>query len=109
MLRAVTQRLVQGQFANWHSIRRVPISHWFIITLIVLSALTVVYTKQISRTLFIELQSLQKERDDLYVEWTQLLIEQSVFAAEVLIDETARQELNMISPEPAKIIMVKPE
>ena len=43
----------------------------------VLSALAVVYTKHESRRLFVELEQLTHERDELNIEWGQLQIEQS--------------------------------
>jgi len=36
---------------------------------VVLSALAMVYAKHQSRKLFIELQTLQKSRDDMAIEW----------------------------------------
>jgi cell division protein FtsL len=45
----------------------------------VLSALALVYTKHESRKLFVELETLTHERDELNIEWGQLQIEQSTW------------------------------
>jgi len=88
--------------------RYVPIWHISLMALVLSSALGMVYVKHQSRALFIELEELQQQRDDYYSEWTQLLLEQSVWDADVLVDKVARQQLHMINPAPQAIIMVKP-
>ncbi len=47
----------------------------------VMSAMALIYTKHESRKLFIELEQLTTERDELNIEWGQLQIEQSTWAA----------------------------
>ena len=46
----------------------------------VISAIALVYTKHESRKLFVELETLTHERDELNIEWGQLQIEQSTWA-----------------------------
>ena len=46
----------------------------------VLSAIALIYTKHESRKLFVELESLTQQRDELNIEWGQLQIEQSTWA-----------------------------
>jgi len=96
------------EFFSEKTIRYVPMWHILLMLLVLSSALGMVYVKHKSRALFIELQALQQQRDDYRVEWTQLLLEQSVWDADVLIDKVARQELQMTTPAPQSIIMVKP-
>jgi len=43
----------------------------------VMSAIALVYTKHESRKLFVDLETLTHERDQLNIEWGQLQIEQS--------------------------------
>jgi cell division protein FtsL len=72
------------------------------------SALGVVYIKQQTRVLFSELQMLQKQRDDLHIEQTQLMLEQSAWATYGRIDVIAHDKLSMILPSQNDIIMVHP-
>jgi len=95
-------------FFSEKTIRYVPIWHILLMILVLSSALGMVYVKHKSRALFIELQELQQQRDDYQIEWTQLLLEQSVWDADVLIDKVARKDLHMVTPAPQAIIMVKP-
>ncbi len=79
-----------------------------LLLLVVLSALAVVYSKHQSRKLFVELNSLQKSRDAMEVEWGQLQLEQSTWATSGRIEKLARQRLQMTQMEYKKIIIIKP-
>ncbi len=94
--------------------RVVPDRAWqggFVVVLslaVVLSALAVVYAKFQSRILFAELQSLSKSQDRMDVEWGQLQLEQSTWAAHGRIERMARQRLQMVLPEANQIVVVSP-
>ena len=75
---------------------------------VVVSALAVVFAKYQSRTLFVELQNLNKERDAMEVEWGQLQLEQSTWTAHNRIEGIARSRLEMVLPEPDQIVVVRP-
>lgn len=73
---------------------------------ILATAVGVVLSKHQSRKLFVELQGLQKARDDLDIEWNQLQLEQSTLATESVIDQAARTRLDMGIPAPDAVIYV---
>jgi len=75
---------------------------------VVLSALAVVYAKFQSRVLFVELQGLSKAQDRMDVEWGQLQLEQSTWAAHGRIERLAQQRLQMVMPEASQIVVVRP-
>lgn len=75
---------------------------------VVVSALAVVYAKYQSRMLFVELQSLNKARDAMDVEWGQLQLEQSTWTDHGRIEGIARSRLGMLLPEPDQIVVVRP-
>ena len=80
-----------------------------VLALIVLaSSLGVVYTKHQSRKLFVELDVLKKERDEMNVEWGQLQLEQSTLATHGRIERAAKKRLGMETPEYEQILIVKP-
>lgn len=72
------------------------------------SALGVVYTKYLNRNLHIQLEQLQDARDNLHVEWTQLLLEQGTLASDVRVEKIAREKLGMIVPSPKEIVVIQP-
>jgi cell division protein FtsL len=73
----------------------------------VLSALALVYTKHESRRLFVELESLTHERDDLNIEWGQLQIEQSTWATHARIEQVATDDLALVRPVASEIYVIE--
>lgn len=80
-----------------------------LLVLIAMSALMVIYSSHRSRHLFYNLQSLRVERDELQVEWGQLLLEQSTWSAYGRIESIATSELGMIVPEPQDLVIARPK
>ena len=77
-----------------------------LVVAVIVSAVSVVYVKHRSRVLFVELRSLEKERDRLHVEWSQLAIERSVWATHDRIEGMARRELAFAEPTPDRTEVV---
>ena len=73
----------------------------------VLSALALVYTKHESRKLFVELEALTHERDQLNIEWGQLQIEQSTWATHARIEQVATEDLALVRPEATEIYVIE--
>lgn len=71
------------------------------------SAFGVVYSKHLSRQLYIDLQKLETERDRMEVEWGQLQLEQSTLATNGRVENMARRKLNMRIPDEQSVVMVK--
>ena len=59
------------------------------------SALGVVYAREQNRRLFVEYTQLQKDRDDLNVEFGRIEIEQATWAETNRIDQVARGQLGL--------------
>ena len=78
-----------------------------LLCLVLLTALGVVWTRHESRVLFVQLTSLQNQRDDLNVEYGRLELEQATWAEPRRIDEEARAKLGMLTPAPADIQLVR--
>ena len=72
------------------------------------SALGVVYAKHEARSRFVELQRLTKERDNLDIEWGQLQLEQSTWAANSRVENVARDDLHMFTPQVSDLRIVQP-
>lgn len=74
---------------------------------VVLSAVTVIFAAYDYRHLFHEHQQLIQQRDDLQVEWGQLLLEQSAWAANNRVEVQAIRKLDMKVPAPEQIEIVR--
>jgi cell division protein FtsL len=73
----------------------------------VLSAMALIYTKHESRKLFVELEQLTHERDQLNIEWGQLQIEQSTWAQHARIEQVATEDLSLVRPEATEIFVIE--
>ena len=71
------------------------------------SAIGVVYARQQSRLVFVELSRLGNERDDLNFEFGRLQLEQATWAENNRVEQIARGKLGMVSPSAAETIVIK--
>ena len=71
-----------------------------------MSALEIVIAHHHSRKLFVDIQALEKIRDELNEEWTRLLLEQSTWATDLRIETLAHNELDMQSPGLNSIVVL---
>ena len=78
-----------------------------LVVLIFGSGMAVVYLTHQNRQVFNEIQQLRNEANDLDVQWGQLLIEQSTFGLEGLIEQAAAEQLQLIVPESEQVVVVK--
>lgn len=78
------------------------------VVLAVGSAVSVVYSVQVSRQLVNELQSLQRESERMQVQWGQLLLEKSTWGSYARVEQTARGQLDMYLPSVQEIVVVAP-
>ena len=72
------------------------------------SAIAVVWARQVSRELFVQLTRLQVQRDQLNVEFGRLELEQATLAEPSRIEALARDKLGMVNAAPADIKLVRP-
>ena len=72
------------------------------------SALGVVYARQKHRQLFIEINGLQRDRDDLNIEFGRLQLEQATMAETNRIEQIATGKLGMFTPTGKDIVVVRP-
>lgn len=75
--------------------------------LVITSAIFVVYAKHLNRVNFAELQNQQKIRDEKNIEWGQLQLEESTFAASSEIEKRARKKLKMRQPRASEVVMIQ--
>jgi len=85
-----------------------PAALLLLLLLVVVSAVCVVYAKHEGRMLFIDLQSLENERDDMDVEWGQLQLEQSTLTTQGQVESAARDRLGMVVLSADNMVIVRP-
>ena len=82
---------------------------WFplLLTLVLGSALTVIYVKHQSRVLFAELRSVQKQQDRQVIEWGRLQLQNSTLATHSNVESRARKDLEMRLPEKVELVRLR--
>ena len=75
--------------------------------LVLLLALSLVYTRVTTRSLYLQLQAAQEQRDNLNVEWGKLLLQEARYAEPRFIEKVARRQLGMVFPSQEQISVVR--
>jgi cell division protein FtsL len=73
---------------------------------VVASAIWIVDVEHRSRQLFIETENLNRDLDELQIEWGQLQIEQSTLGTHSRIEVLARQRLLLTEPSDNQLVVV---
>jgi len=96
--RVINQSSVfQGKLARVHVTRQVYLQTITII-LILVSALSVVYTINMHRMTCSELQFAEQQAHQLQLQWGQLLLEQASLATPARVEKLATEKLYMVWP-----------
>jgi len=82
--------------------------HALLVLLVLVSAVSVVYARHQGRKLFIDLQALGKERDNMDIEWGQLQLEQGTLTTQGQVERAARDRLGMVNLSADNMVIVKP-
>lgn len=79
-----------------------------LVSLLLGSALAVIYSKYRTRLLFIEIQKQERELDKEAIKWGQLQLEITTLTAENRVEIEAHNRLKMVLPNRTGIIYIKP-
>ncbi len=85
-----------------------PVGMLMLVFAVIASSISVVYAKHQGRKLFIELQSLGNERDNMDIEWGQLQLEQSTLTTQGKVENAARERLGMVNLSHANTVIIRP-
>ena len=77
-----------------------------LLTMVISSALTVIYVKHESRVLFSELRNTQKLQDQEMIEWGRLQLQNSTLATHSNVEFRARKTLKMRLPENVQMVQL---
>lgn len=72
------------------------------------SALAVIYSKNYSRSIFIDIERHERALDQHEVEWGQMQLELSTLAEQNRVERIARERLKLLLPPRESIIYIKP-
>ena len=78
-----------------------------LLTLVLGSALTVIYVKHKSRVLFAELRTIQKQQDQQVIEWGRLQLQNTTLATHSNVESRARRDLKMRLPESVELVRLQ--
>ncbi|PID33660.1 MAG: cell division protein FtsL [Thiotrichales bacterium] len=74
---------------------------------VVFLAIKIVVQRHESRTAYVKLQALEKERDKLAAQWSRLKLEQGTALNQVRVERYARWDLGMRIPKTSQIKLVR--
>jgi len=77
-----------------------------LIVVVTVSAIAVVFMRHQHRLTYVALRHAQQTRDNLNIEWGQLLLEQSTWAMHHRVEVEASRKMGMITPNPDQIVVL---
>jgi cell division protein FtsL len=72
------------------------------------SALAVIYSKNYSRSIFIDIERHERALDQYEVQWGQMQLELSTLAEQNRVERIAKERLKLVLPPRESIIYIKP-
>jgi len=85
-----------------------PLNQVLVLLAVIVTSVGVVYSKHQARKLFVEIQALGNERDNMDIEWGQLQLEQSTLTTHGQVERAARDQLGMVNLSTDNMVIVKP-
>ncbi len=73
---------------------------------VVVSALSVVYVTNNARSINAGIQQALVERNNLHVQWGQLLLEKSTWVTPARVEKIAEKEMSMVIPDSKSVVIV---
>ncbi|WDD98464.1 cell division protein FtsL [Thalassomonas actiniarum] len=92
-------------FDIWQDIRR-HLVIYLLLLLVVVSAFSVIYFTHLNRQTTSELELLLTDRDELDIEWRNLLLEQNALAEHSRIETQAQKLLEMSRPDAESEVVI---
>lgn len=78
----------------------------FLLPLLLLTALSLVYIKDLNRRLFIDYQTLQQQSNQMLLDWGKLLLEKSTWSVQARVEQLAENSLQMRIPQSGDIVLL---
>jgi cell division protein FtsL len=78
-----------------------------LVMLALVSALSVIYVTNVTRTLNAHVQQSLVDKDKLLLQWNQLLLEKSSMLMQSRVENVAEKRLSMIFPKEKVVVMIR--
>ena len=78
-----------------------------LLVMVLLSALAVVYVTNLHRLTFSQLELVEQHKNDLDMQWGQLLLEQASLATPSRVQQMAAEKLKMVLPDSKQIVILR--
>ena len=85
----------------------ITICQTFLMMAVLMTALGVVYVTNFSRNLHAGMQQLLVERNQLQLQWGQLLLEKSAWTVQTRVQSVAEESLGMMVPDNKSVVIIK--
>ncbi len=109
-MNAATRIVIQGNLFRGNLTRLVlskeTIFLFALLFSILISGLLTIYVKDLERRLIGQIEMAEQMKQRLQIEWGQLLLEQSTLVTQWRVQKIASQNLEMIQPQPTKVIVI---
>jgi cell division protein FtsL len=92
--------------ASWITVSARGIAIALLLFSLLLSAIGVVYLKDLNRRLFMQYQELQTQGQQQQLVWSKLLLEQTTLARQSRIQWVAIHKLGMKMPEQSDVVLI---
>ncbi|GAA0426199.1 hypothetical protein GCM10009133_38450 [Cocleimonas flava] len=99
---ATNKQVTVDSVTNW----QLPLLAILFVSIVFVAIKTVVQRHE-SRTAYMKLQTLEKERDKLAAQWSRLKLEQGTALNQVRVEQYARWDLKMKIPKASEIRIVR--
>lgn len=77
-----------------------------LIIAVLMSALSVVYVTNTTRSLNASVQQMLADRDHMHVQWGQLLLEKSTWIMQARVQQIASDKLDMVVPNSQSVVII---
>ena len=101
---SVDRSFVEERTLSW----QLPLLLVLFVLVVFVSVKTIEH-RHVSRTSFVQLQLLEKERDKLLAQWSRLKLEQGTVLNQIYVEKQARQVLGMEVPRVSNIRRLREE
>lgn len=109
-MNAATRIVIQGNLFRGNLTRLVlskeTICLFVLLFAVLLSGLFTIWVKDLERRLNGQIEMAEQMKQHLQIEWGQLLLEQSTLVTQWRVQKIASQNLDMVQPQPARVIVL---
>lgn len=105
--RLVNQNVISRTYVTSILLNRSQCLLMALIIAVLTSSLCIIYATNTSRNLNAAIQQTLAEREQLHIQWGQLLLEKSTQVMQARVQTIAEHTLGMVTPDLKSVVMIK--